>query len=101
MDLVASQHLGAFWIRDQTCVPRLGRQILNHWTTREFQNMKDNILFFFFFFNIFNIFYLYLIFVSLINMCLSVFLFKFFYFIINLLEANCFTILYWFCHTAT
>ena len=79
MGLVASQYMGASWIRDQTRVPCIGRQILNHWTTREFQNMKDNILFFFF-----NIFYLYLIFVSLINMCLSVFLFKFFYFIINL-----------------
>ena len=65
MGLVASQYMGASWIRDQTRVPCIGRQILNHWTTREFQNMKDNILFFF------NIFYLYLIFVSLINMCLS------------------------------
>ena len=35
MGLVALQHVRSSWIRDQTCVPCTGRQILNHWTTRE------------------------------------------------------------------
>ena len=29
------RHLGSFWIRDRTLVPCIGRQILNHWTTRK------------------------------------------------------------------
>ena len=29
------QHRGSSQIRDQTCVPCIGRQILNHWTTRK------------------------------------------------------------------
>ena len=29
------QHVGSSWTRDRTCVPCIGRQILNHWTTRE------------------------------------------------------------------
>ena len=33
--LVAPQHVGSSQTRDQTCVPCTGRQILNHWTTRE------------------------------------------------------------------
>ena len=44
-------------------------------TPRAARERRTNI--FNFFFNIFNIFYLYLIFVSLINMCLSVFLLRF------------------------
>ena len=32
MALVALRHVGSFWIRDQTCVPCIGRQIPNHWT---------------------------------------------------------------------
>ena len=32
--LVALQHVESFWTRDRTCVPCIGRQILNHWTTR-------------------------------------------------------------------
>ena len=31
----ALQHVGSSWTRDQTYVPCIGRQILNHWTTRE------------------------------------------------------------------
>ena len=33
--LVASQHVGSFQIRDQTCVSFIGRQILYHGATRE------------------------------------------------------------------
>ena len=33
--LVASRHTGPSWTRDQTYVTWIGRQILNHWTTRE------------------------------------------------------------------
>ena len=30
---IALQHVGSFQARDRTCVPSMGRQILNHWTT--------------------------------------------------------------------
>ena len=30
---VVPLHVGSSWTRDQTCVPFIGRQILNHWTT--------------------------------------------------------------------
>ena len=30
---------GASWTRDQTGVPCIARQILNHWTTREAQHL--------------------------------------------------------------
>ena len=33
--LVALQHVGSSWTRDRTCVSFIGRQILNHWTTRQ------------------------------------------------------------------
>ena len=33
--LVAPWHVESSWTRDQTCIPHIGRQILNHWTTRE------------------------------------------------------------------
>ena len=33
--LVAPWHVGSSWTRNQTCVPCIGRQILNHWTIRE------------------------------------------------------------------
>ena len=33
--LVASRHVGSFWTRDQTSVLDIGRQILNHWATRD------------------------------------------------------------------
>ena len=33
--LVAPRHVGSSWIRDPTCVPFIGRQILNHRVTRE------------------------------------------------------------------
>ena len=33
--LVALWHVESSCIRDQTCVPCFGWQILNHWTTRE------------------------------------------------------------------
>ena len=33
--LVAPWHVGSSWTRNQTCVPCMGRQILNHWTIRE------------------------------------------------------------------
>ena len=32
--LVASSHVGSSWTRDCTCVPCIGRWILNHWITR-------------------------------------------------------------------
>ena len=32
---VAPRHVGSSQTRDQTRVPCIGRQILNHWTTRE------------------------------------------------------------------
>ena len=35
MDLVALWHVGSSWIRYRTHVPCIGRQILNHWTTRK------------------------------------------------------------------
>ena len=35
MGLVAAQHMESISTRDQTNVPCIGRQILNHWTTRE------------------------------------------------------------------
>ena len=35
MGLVVPQHVGSSQIRDQTHVTHIGRQILNHWTTRE------------------------------------------------------------------
>ena len=37
MGLVASQHAGSSQARDWTRVPCTGRQICNHWTTREVQ----------------------------------------------------------------
>ena len=38
MVLVALQHVGYSWTRDRTQVPCIGRQILNHWTTRQVQD---------------------------------------------------------------
>ena len=35
MGLNALRHVGSSWTRDQTYVPCIGRQIPNHWTTRE------------------------------------------------------------------
>ena len=35
MDLVALGHVGSSRTRDRTCVPCIGRRILNQWTTRE------------------------------------------------------------------
>ena len=35
MGLVAPWHKGSSGTRDQTCVPCIDRQILNHWTTRD------------------------------------------------------------------
>ena len=34
-DLVAPRHVGSSWTRARTCVPCIGRRILNHCTTRE------------------------------------------------------------------
>ena len=34
-DLVTLKSVGSSCIRDQTCVPRIARWILNHWTIRE------------------------------------------------------------------
>ena len=34
LGLVVSQYVESSWARDQTCVPCIGRQILNHWTTK-------------------------------------------------------------------
>ena len=38
--LVSLRHVGSSWTRDQTCVPCIGRGILNHWTTREVPRHK-------------------------------------------------------------
>ena len=35
MGLAAMQHVGSSWSRDRTCVPCIGKWILNHWTTRD------------------------------------------------------------------
>ena len=35
LEWVALWHMGSSWTRYQTHVPCIGRQILNHWTTRE------------------------------------------------------------------
>jgi len=35
MGLVVLQHVGCSWSRGQTHVPCIGRQILNHWSTRK------------------------------------------------------------------
>ena len=35
--LTGPEHVASSQTRDQTCVPRIGRQILNHWTTRKVQ----------------------------------------------------------------
>ena len=35
MDLVALQHVESPPTRDQTCVSCIGRQVVNHWTTKE------------------------------------------------------------------
>ena len=32
---IAPQHVESSWTSNQTCAPCIGRQILNHWTTRE------------------------------------------------------------------
>ena len=37
--LVAPGHVESSWTRDQTHVLCIGRQILNHWNTREVQNV--------------------------------------------------------------
>ena len=34
-DLVALKHVESFQVRDQTCVPCIGRCLLNHWTAGE------------------------------------------------------------------
>ena len=36
--LVAPPHVGSSQTRDGTCIPCIGRWILNHWTTREVQH---------------------------------------------------------------
>ena len=36
MGLVAPRHVGSSWTRDQTCIPRTARWILNHGTTRSY-----------------------------------------------------------------
>ena len=38
--LVALWHVGSSQTRDQTCVPCLGRHILNHYTTREVPSIR-------------------------------------------------------------
>ena len=35
MGSVVSWHMESCWVRNGNCVPYIGRQILNHWTTRE------------------------------------------------------------------
>ena len=35
LGLVALRYVEYSWTRDQTCVPCIARQILNHWTTRK------------------------------------------------------------------
>ena len=40
MGLADLQHVGSSWTRDRTRVPCIGRQILNHYATREAQVFK-------------------------------------------------------------
>ena len=35
MGLAAPWYVESSWIRDQTCVPCIGRKASNHWTTRK------------------------------------------------------------------
>ena len=39
--LIASWHMPSSQTKDQTCVPCTGRQILNHWITREVPSQRD------------------------------------------------------------
>ena len=39
MGWIAPRHVGSSLTRDQTCISCIGRQILNHWTTREVQTV--------------------------------------------------------------
>ena len=32
--------MGSSWVRDRTCALCIGRQMLNHWTTREVLTME-------------------------------------------------------------
>ena len=41
MHLDALWHVESVWTRDWTCVPCIGGQILNHWTTREVQHFSS------------------------------------------------------------
>ena len=48
--LVAPGHVGSSQTRNQTCVFYVGRQIVNHWTTREaqklyFRSVADKMIF--------------------------------------------------------
>ena len=43
-DLVAPGQEGSSWTRDQTCVPGIGRWVLNHWTTREVLGWNNPLL---------------------------------------------------------
>ena len=42
--LIALRHVGSSPNRDGTCVPCIGRWILNHWTTRKSQNSYSALL---------------------------------------------------------
>ena len=39
--LASPRHVGSSQTRDGSCVPCIGRQILNHWSTREVPSLKD------------------------------------------------------------
>jgi len=41
MGLVAPWHVGSSWTREQTCIPCIGRWILNHWTNREVEALVN------------------------------------------------------------
>ena len=45
MGVVALQHVGSSQTRDRTPVPHIGRQILNHWTTREIPDSFNKVHF--------------------------------------------------------
>ena len=40
MGLTSPRHVGSSWTGDGTCVSCIGRQILNHWSTREVPSLK-------------------------------------------------------------
>ena len=62
--LRCSTHVGSSWTRDQTHVPCIGRQVLNHCATREVPILPNFFFFFFFLIYLFIYFWLCWVFAS-------------------------------------